>query len=170
MSLLEIKLEKFRGKMNGDIDESKLKKVEMKRCNEYCFGAIRLFAHFTSFYAKTGDPKFYVDSVMPPLGKSSVASARGAADYGSGVSGIINESSSGYHCPEVAIAAASSEVPLEYLGGLACQDPDFALVAPEEVRPFLNAHFFSARMLSKVLPYYLLYYLLYDFPHFPSYL
>ena len=132
MGLLEIKLDKFRGKMNGEIDETKLKRVEMKRCNEYCFAAIRLFAHFTCLYAKASDAKFSVDSLASRTTSSTSTS---------------NTSSSS---AEWAIAAVSSEAALDQLAGYSCQDPDYALMAPDEVRPFLNAHFFTARMLSKV--------------------
>jgi len=50
VALLDLKLEKFRGKGRGEIDESKLKSVEMKKCNEYCIGSIIMFSHFSGMY------------------------------------------------------------------------------------------------------------------------
>jgi hypothetical protein len=62
LDMLEIKLEKFRGKSPsavsslsalGDIDETVLKKAEISKCNEYTIGALRNFAHFTLMYSKS---------------------------------------------------------------------------------------------------------------------
>ena len=66
VSLLETKLDKFRNRStvsskthSREVDERQLKRVEMKRCNEYCIGAIRLFAHFTGHTINTA-----TDSVL----------------------------------------------------------------------------------------------------------
>jgi len=51
-SLLETKMEKFR--MKGTLDESLLKPVELKKCNEYCAGILATLSHLTGFYVSPG--------------------------------------------------------------------------------------------------------------------
>jgi KIF-1 binding protein C terminal len=65
LALLDVKLDKFRGRAGGDVDEGSLKKAEIAKCNGYCKGAIAMFAHFTNMYAPTGkrqdaDPSYSV--------------------------------------------------------------------------------------------------------------
>ena len=60
LSMLEMKLEKFRSKSTaitslnilGDVDEKMLKLAEINKCNDYTLGALKNFAHFTLMYSK----------------------------------------------------------------------------------------------------------------------
>lgn len=42
-------------------------------------------------------------------------------------------------------------MPLHLLANVGCQEPDESLISAEEVRPYLNSHFLSCRILSKVI-------------------
>lgn len=57
LALLDVKLDKFRGRAGGDVDEAALKKAEIAKCNGYCKGAMAMFTHFTNMYAPTGKRK-----------------------------------------------------------------------------------------------------------------
>ena len=54
LCLLDIKLDKLREKAGGGVDEKKLKKNEIEKCNSYCKGMLAMFAHFTNMYAGAG--------------------------------------------------------------------------------------------------------------------
>ena len=118
MTLLEFKLEKLRstkvaGAVGGlsysvPMDERSMNKADLAKCNSYIQQALAMFAHFTSFYAK-----------------SEERAAKASTTY--------------------------SDLTLVALCGAACSNPDESLLNDEEIRPFLNAHFLSARLLSKVL-------------------
>jgi len=43
-------------------------------------------------------------------------------------------------------------LPLYQLSDCCCMDPDEGLISEDEIRPFLNAHFLSCRVLSKIIP------------------
>ncbi len=58
MGLLEIKLDKFRNRTDGEIDASSLKKAEITNCNNYCKGALSMFLHFSSLYLQVGGPAY----------------------------------------------------------------------------------------------------------------
>lgn len=129
MSLLEIKLDKLRGKTgSNEIQISKLKKAEIAKCNEYCKISLAMFGHFTQMYAHTKDR----------------TSQQMLAHY--------------------------ETLPLHELLTTACREPDLSkslnanycsyfyyfdaigLISEEEVRPFLNGHFLSCRIMSKIIP------------------
>ena len=53
LALLDIKLDKFRGRGGGEVDTSKLKKAEIQKCNDYCRAGLAMFTHFSSLYVRS---------------------------------------------------------------------------------------------------------------------
>lgn len=116
MSLLEIKLDKFRTRSpSGEVNINALKKAEVIKCNHYCKGALAMFAHFSSLYANTTAPDGNKTKSKPLL------------------------------------TSNLDSIPFPALISAPCLTPDTSLISEDEVRPFLNSHFFSCRILSKVM-------------------
>ena len=57
LALLDIKLDKLRGRGGGEVNEAALKKTEIAKCHYYCKGVLAMFAHFTNMYVPTDRPR-----------------------------------------------------------------------------------------------------------------
>ena len=113
--LLDIKIEKFRGKNpQGAVDPRTLKPAEIINCNNYVRSGLAMFTHYISFFA----PVHLPDGSENPF-------TRGGGNF---IDRTMNE-----------------------LAYLANAPPDEETISGEEVRSFLNAHFLSARLLSRVI-------------------
>ena len=55
MNLLDIKLEKFKSKSDGEVDIHSLKNAEIKKLNEYCCGGLIMVDHFLNIYSNQGE-------------------------------------------------------------------------------------------------------------------
>lgn len=113
--LLDIKIEKFRGKNPyGTVDPRTLKAAEITNCNNYVRSGLAMFTHYISFFA----PVHLPDGSENPM-------TRGGANF--------------------------AEKTMNELAYLANAPPDEETISADEVRAFLNAHFLSARFLSRVI-------------------
>ena len=118
MSLLEIKVEKLvndclaSSKIQGRramLDERTMKRGDMVKCNNYACGALAMFTHYLSFFARSSDHN-----------------ARGGSK-------------------------PFTEMTFLELANVDFPEPDDTLITDEEMRSFLNAHFFCCRVLSKIV-------------------
>ena len=91
LALLDIKLDKLRGRGGGEVKESALKKTEIAKCNFYCKGVLAMFAHFTNMYVPTDRPRAdafvsltgFDDHSFAALGKVRVYLMREPRAFGS---------------------------------------------------------------------------------------
>lgn len=108
-------------------DISKLKKVEIVKCNSYCMGALLMFAYFTRIYST-------IHTESPSL----ISSKLNSNDKQESASNVHNFES---------ICSLS----LKELMASSCESPNKSIIAIEEVRPYLNSHFLICRILTKLM-------------------
>ena len=118
MSLLEIKVERLANSVFAStksqgrgavLDERTMKRGDMVKCNNYACGALAMFTHYLSFFARSSD-----------------RNARGGSK-------------------------PFSDMTFLELANIDFPEPDETLITDEEMRSFLNAHFFCCRVLSKIV-------------------
>ena len=73
LALLDIKIEKLRGKHNGVIDARTLKPTEVTNCNNYVRNGLAMFTHYISWFAPVHLPDGKTESPFARGGKFFVS-------------------------------------------------------------------------------------------------
>lgn len=154
----------------GDVaDLNNLKLSEAMQVNEYALRSLCCFAYFTKFYGRrsgkdaqgAGDAS---DSDVTDKEENAAATISALAGVNINTAKPISAQDAVAFDDLLRIAVKGSNAGGTVVGSdcgssviktvlkAFCTEPDMKLLSAEETRPFLNSHFISARLVTKMLP------------------
>lgn len=138
ITLLDLLAEKYTGSNpvhDGPMAfvETRMTPADVAKSNEYCLGGISMFAHFTKMYAKR----------QPRAGLSAPQNFTAISTFDAALNPGCTDPDEGKRCHCVLV-----QMVFIVLSDFICA----ALLEPDELRPFLTAHFHLCRLISKLTP------------------